>query len=143
MGIGVRYDGLAKKIGVRHEIQGVGMSILIKGNHADLRKEVKKTKRPFASFVQLCFESKLLALPIIESLRQVKIPLYLSLAKDRLGAQVSSVEKFHTPYSIIIGKKEAVEKTVIVRENSTHAQEIVPIDELPKYMKKAEAKLKK
>ncbi|MDR3558041.1 MAG: His/Gly/Thr/Pro-type tRNA ligase C-terminal domain-containing protein, partial [Candidatus Pacebacteria bacterium] len=102
-----------------------------------------RTKRPFASFVQLCFESKLLALSIIESLRQVKIPLYLSLAKDRLGAQVSSVEKYHMPYSIIIGKKEAVEKTAIVRDNSTHAQEIVPIEELPRYMKRAEAKLEK
>jgi len=141
LAIGVRYDGLAKKIGIRREIQGVSISLLIKGDHADLRKPVKRTKRPFSSFVQLCFESKLLALSIIESLRQVKVPLYLSLAKDRLGAQVSSIEKFHTPYSIIIGKKEAVEKSAIVRDNSTHAQEIVSIEELPKYMKKAEKKL--
>jgi histidyl-tRNA synthetase len=141
LAIGVRYDGLAKKIGVRHEIQGIGISLLIKGDHTDLRKEIKRMKRPIASFVQLCFESKLLSLSVIEALRQVKIPLYLSLAKDRLGAQVSSVEKFHVPYSIIIGKKEAVEKTAIVRDNSTHAQEIVPLDELPKYMKRAERKL--
>jgi histidyl-tRNA synthetase len=141
LAIGVRYDGLAKKIGMRHEVQGVGISLLIKGNRADLRKEVKRMKRPVASFVQLCFESKLLSLSVIEALRQVKIPLYLSLAKDRLGAQVSSVEKFHVPYSIMIGKKEAVEKTAIVRDNSTHAQEIVPLEELPKYMKRAERKL--
>ncbi len=141
LAIGVRYDGLAKKIGIRREIQGVGISLLIQGNHTDLRKEVKRMKRPFASFVQLCFESKLLSLSVIETLRQVKIPLYISLAKDRLGAQVSSVEKFHVPYSIIIGKKEAVEKTAIVRDNSTHAQEIVTIEELPKYMKRAERKL--
>jgi histidyl-tRNA synthetase len=143
LAIGVRYDGLAKKIGLRHEVQGVGISLLIKGNRADLRKEIKRMKRPFASFVQLCFESKLLSLSVIEALRLVKIPLYLSLAKDRLGAQVSSVEKFHVPYSIIIGKKEAVEKTAIVRDNSTHAQEIVPIEELPKYMKRAERKLRR
>ena len=141
LAIGVRYDGLAKKIGIRREIQGIGISLLIRGDHADLRKEVKRMKRPFASFVQLCFESKLLSLSVIEALRQVKIPLYLSLAKDRLGAQVSSVEKFHVPYSIIIGKKEAVEKTAIVRDNSTHAQEIVSLEELPKYMKRAERKL--
>jgi len=143
LAIGVRYDGLAKKINIRREIQGVGMSILIKGNHTELRKDVKRTKRPFASFVQLCFESKLLALPIIDALRVAKIPLYLSLAKDRLGAQVSSVEKFHVPYSIIIGKKEAVEKTAIVRDNLTHAQEIVSIEELPRFMKKAEGKIKR
>jgi histidyl-tRNA synthetase len=138
LAIGVRYDGLSKKIGCKKEIHGVGISILIKNTKADLRKEIKKTKRPFASFVQLGFESKLLSLGIIESLRQAKIPLFLSLARDRLGAQVSAVEKFHIPYALIMGKKEAVEKTIIVRNNDTHAQEIVNIDDLPKYMKKLE-----
>ena len=138
LAIGVRYDGLSKKIGAKKEIHGVGISLLIKNNKADLRKEVKKIKRPFASFVQLGFESKLLSLSIIESLRKEKIPLFLSLARDRLGAQVSAVEKYHIPYALIMGKKEAVEKSVIVRNNDTHAQEIVEIENLPKYMKKLE-----
>ncbi len=138
LAVGVRYDGLSKKIGLKKEIHGVGISILIKNNKPELRKEIKKVKRPFASFVQLGFESKLLSLKIIEDLRQEKIPLFLSLARDRLGAQVSAVEKYHIPYALIMGKKEAVEKTVIVRNNDTHAQEIISIDELPKYMKKLE-----
>ena len=138
LAIGVRYDGLAKKIGLKHEVQGVGISIIIKGNKANLRKSVKKMKRPFASFVQLGFESKLLSLSIIENLRQVKIPLCLSLARDRLGAQVSVVEKNHFPYSLIMGKKEAVEKTIIVRNTDTHAQDTIPINDLPKYLKKLE-----
>ncbi len=138
LAIGVRYDGLSKKIGCKKEIHGVGISLLIKNNKSELRKEIKKTKRPFASFVQLGFESKLLSLGIIESLRKEKVPLFLSLARDRLGAQVSAVEKFHIPYALIMGKKEAVEKTIIVRNNETHAQEIIGIDDLPKYMKKLE-----
>lgn len=138
LAVGVRYDGLSKKIGLKKEIHGVGISILIENNKPDLRKEVKKVKRPFASFVQLGFESKLLSLSIIEKLRTVKIPLFLSLARDRLGAQVSAVEKFRISYALIMGKKEAVEKTVIVRNNDTHAQEIVAIDDLTKYMKKLE-----
>ncbi len=138
LAIGVRYDGLSKKIGFKKEIHGVGISLLIKNNKTDLRKEVKKVKRPFASFVQLGFESKLLSLAIIEKLREVKIPLFLSLARDRLGAQVSAVEKFSIPYALIMGKKEAVEKTIIVRNNDTHAQEIVNITDLPKYMKRLE-----
>ena len=84
-------------------------------------------------------ESKLASLGIVENLRKEKVPLYLSLAKDRLGAQVSCIEKYHTPYVIVMGKKEAVDKTAIVRENETHAQELVPIPDLPKYMKKVEA----
>lgn len=138
LAIGVRYDGLAKKINAKRDVQGVGLSILIKGNRPDLRKELKKTKKPFASFVQLGFESKLLSLSVIEQLRLAKVPLYLSLAKDRLGAQVSLIEKNHIPYTVIMGKKEAVEKTVIVRDTDTHAQESVSIEDLSSYMKKLE-----
>ncbi len=138
LAIGVRYNGLSKRINLKREVQGVGISLLIKGSHSDLRKEIKKVKRPFASFVQLGFESKLLSLQVIESLRQVKIPLYLSLAKDRLGAQVSVVEKYHIPYALIMGKKEAIEKSVIVRNVETHAQDIIMIDDLAKHMRNLE-----
>jgi histidyl-tRNA synthetase len=139
LAIGVRYNGLARRLGMNRDIQGLGMSLLIRGGNVSLRKTVTQMKRPVASFMQLGMESKLASLDVIESLRKVKIPLYLCLAKDRLGAQVSANEKYHTPYSILMGKKEAVEKTAIVRRTDTHAQDIVPLDQLTKYMKKAEA----
>ena len=139
LAIGVRYSNVAKRLNFKRDVQGVGISILIKSNKTELRKSVSKVKRPIASFIQLGSESKLASLAIVESLRQIKIPLYLSLAKDRLGAQVSSIEKYHTPYIIVMGKKEAVEKNVIVRKTDTHAQEIVSLADLPDYMKKVEA----
>jgi len=141
LAVGVRYNGLAKRLDMKRDVQGVGISLLIKEEAAALRKPVSRMKRPIASFVQLGLQSKLICLDIIEQLRIAKIPLYLSLAKDRLGAQVSSVEKYHTPYVIVIGKKEAVERTAIVRKNDTHAQDIIPLDDLADYMKKIEVKL--
>lgn len=143
LGIGVRYNGLAKRLAMKRDIQGVGLSLLIKESKDELRKPVTKMKRPIASFVQLSLESKLISLQVIEELRKVKIQLHLSLAKDRLGAQVSNIEKHHSPYVIVIGKKEAVEKTAIVRRNDTHSQDIVPLEELPKHMKKIEGSLNK
>ena len=138
LGVGVRYNSLAKRLSMKRDIQGVGISLLIKNGKNDLRKTLTKVKRPIASFIQLCLESKLLSLSIVEKLREVKIPLYLSLAKDRLGAQVSCIEKYNTPYTIVMGKKEAMDKTVVVRKNDTHSQDIVSLDELGKYMKKIE-----
>lgn len=138
LGLGVRYNGLAKRLELRRDIQGVGLSLLVKGNNQKLRDTVKKVKRPIASFVQLGNESKLACLRVVEQLRLVKIPLYLSLAKDRLGAQVSSVERYHTPYVIVMGKKEALDKTVIVRKIDTYSQDVVPLDKLADYMKKVE-----
>ena len=138
LAVGVRYNGLAKRLSMKRDVQGVGMSILIKDGSSALRKSVSKMKRPIASFMQLGMESKLASLGVIEKLRQAKIPLYLCLAKDRLGAQVSANEKFHTPYTIVMGKKEAIEKTAIVRNTDTHAQSVIPLEDLPKYMKKIE-----
>ena len=138
LAVGVRYNGLAKRLGMKRDVQGAGMSILIKESNPALRKNVSKVKRPIASFVQLGMESKLASLGVIEQLRQAKIPLYLCLAKDRLGAQVSANEKFHMPYTIVMGKKEAVDKTAIVRNTDTHAQSVITLEDLPKYMKKIE-----
>ena len=143
LGIGVRYNGLAKRLNMKRDIQGVGISLLIKEGKGGLRKPVSKIKRPIASFIQLGLESKLLSLDVIERLRRVKIPLYLSLAKDRLGAQVSTIDKYHTPYVIVMGKKEAVDRTAIVRHTDTRSQDIVPLDDLPKYMKGVEDKCSK
>ncbi|MDB5238723.1 MAG: hypothetical protein JWO00_58 [Candidatus Parcubacteria bacterium] len=137
-GIGGRYNGLAKRLGLKKDIQGIGLSLLIKSTNPELRESLKKVKRPIASFVQLGSQSKLMCLDVVERLRQAKIPLYLSLAKDRLGAQVSSVERYHTPYVIVMGKKEAVEKSVIIRKTDTYSQDTVPLDKLPDYMKKIE-----
>lgn len=138
LAVGVRYNGLAKRLGMKRDIQGVGLSLLVKENNAAMRQPLAKTKRPIAAFVQLGLESKLISLYVIELLRLAKIPLFLSLAKDRLGAQVSSVERHHTPYVIVMGKKEAVERTAIVRRMDTHAQDIIALDELAKHMKKIE-----
>ena len=138
LALGVRYNGLSRRLNMKKDLQGVGLSLLIKGSVKGLRDSVKKIKRPIASFVQLGLESKLLSLDIVERLRQVKIPLQLSLAKDRLGAQVSTIEKHHTPYVIVIGKKEAMDKTAIVRRVDTYSQDTVPLADLPDHMKKIE-----
>ncbi len=137
LAIGTRYDGLAKRIGAKKEIPGTGISLLIKGSpKSELKKEVKKTKKPSVYFIQLGFEAKLQSLKIIETLRQAKIPVYQSLSKDKLLAQITTAEKLQIPYTILMGKKEAMEGSVIVRDMTTRSQETVAIDDLVNYMKK-------
>ncbi|TAK58047.1 histidine--tRNA ligase, partial [Patescibacteria group bacterium] len=45
-------------------------------------------------------------------------------------------ERLETPYMILIGKKEAMEESAIVRDMSTRSQETVPLSELAQYVKK-------
>jgi histidyl-tRNA synthetase len=58
------------------------------------------------------------------------------LGRDKFGSQFAHVEKSKVPYVIIMGKKEFIENSVMVRENMTRTQETVPIHELAEYVKK-------
>lgn len=136
LAIGVRYDGLAKRTGYKKEVPGVSLSILVKSSYPELRKELKKVKRPKVTFIQLGFEAKLLSLKVLTLLREAKIPVYQSLSKDKIGVQFSSAEKNSTPFTMIMGKKEALENNVIVRNALTRSQETVALADLAYYMKR-------
>jgi histidyl-tRNA synthetase len=92
-------------------------------------------KPPKVYFIQLGFEAKLKSLCVIEVLRKAKIPVYQSVSKDSLGAQLALAEKMEVPHCIIFGQKEAMDNTVIVRDMKTHSQDTVKIDALSDYIK--------
>jgi histidyl-tRNA synthetase len=153
LAVGMRYNGIARKIGFRKELGAIGMTVSYtkkmssdKSNAHKNKKTATKSstkstlkssmKAPRAYFIQLGFDAKLRSLQVIEMLRQAGIPLAQSLGKDKLGGQIQSAETSNIPYTIIMGQKEARDNTVIVRKMSTRSQEIVPIDKLSAYLKK-------
>ena len=44
-------------------------------------------------------------------------------------------EKMKMPYTLIMGKKESMDNTVMVRNINTRSQEIVPTENLAVYLK--------
>ena len=134
MASGGRYDGLAKKIGLKKDIPAIGIKISSKKiSGAPIRSKIKT---PSFFFLQLGFEAKLKGLNIIEMLRKSKILVYQSLSRDMLGGQIALAEKMRMPYALIMGKKESMENTVMVRDMNTRSQETVPIGNLSTYLKK-------
>ena len=135
---GGRYNNLAKTLGAKKDAPGVGVGLGFE--RLMLYPERKKLspriiKKPKVYFIQLGFDAKVKSLPIIEILRRAKIPVFQSLSKDSLTAQLAQAEQSGVPYVIIFGQKEAIEKTVIVRDMLSHSQENVPISALPEYVK--------
>ncbi|MDO8510250.1 MAG: His/Gly/Thr/Pro-type tRNA ligase C-terminal domain-containing protein [bacterium] len=136
---GYRYDSLAKKMGLsRKEIASAGIILSFKRvlPESDKKITIRVTKKPKFFLVQLGFEAKLKSLMVIELLRKAKIAISHALTKDKLVAQLSIAENNKFPYILIMGQKEAVEGTVVVRDMTTRSQETVPIDHLPKYLEK-------
>ena len=54
---------------------------------------------------------------------------------------MSIAETSEAPYIILIGQKEALENSVVIRNSTTRAQEIVPISELSSHVKSLAKKL--
>lgn len=136
---GGRFDYLAKNLGSKKDVPGVGGAIgvdriIMSPKHKPLEPRIMK--KPKVYFIQFGFEAKLKSLSIIEVLRKARIPIMQSLSKDSLGAQLSVAERLKIPYTIIFGQKEALEGTVIVRDMNTRSQDTVKIEELAEYIKK-------
>jgi len=83
----------------------------------------------------LC-QAKLHSLGVTELLRKSKIPVAQSLSKDSLSVQLGTAERLKIPYTIILGQKEVLEKSVIVRNMETRSQETVLLTKLADYVKK-------
>lgn len=138
LGGGGRYDGLAKTMGHKKPIPGVGCGLgvdrILEASEKPPVPKIKKKAKVY--FIQLGTEAKMKSMNVIETLRCAKIPVSYSLSKDSLGSQLSNAEKLGVPYTIIFGQKEALDNCVIVRDMKNRSQKIIKIEKLADHLKK-------
>jgi histidyl-tRNA synthetase len=135
---GGRYDYLGKMLGSKKDIPAMGMGfgidrVIESPWYSNLKPRIMK--EPEAYFIQFGLEAKLKALNIMEVLRKAKFPVIQAISKDKLGQQLGHAEKLGVKYVMILGQREALDNTVIVRNMETRSQDVVKIDELGKYIK--------
>ncbi len=133
---GYRYNSLGKKLGAKREVPTMGATILVKKSKELTKKViVKNIKKPKFYLVQLGNTAKLKALNVVEMLRKHKIPIYHSITKDKITGQLSGAEYMKATHVLIMGQKEAVENSIVVRNIQTRSQETVTLTDLPKFLK--------
>lgn len=134
---GGRYDPMATRFATR-ETPAVVVSIA-----CELRGKtrVKLDVRPSPSlyFAHLGIEARRKALSVLETLRHADIPVHQSLMYERLGEQMEHAKKNNVSHLLLMGHKEAMEGTVLVREVATNSQEAVPVIDLPGYLRRNKA----
>jgi len=138
LGGGGRYDNLARDLGSKKDIPAFGAAlgldrIIQSPNFSKLTPRI--LKKPKVFFIQLSPEAKMHSLKIIEVLRLARIPVMHSLSKDSLSAQLAIAEKIKVPYTLILGQKEVLDGTVIVRNMSNRSQQSIEIEKLADYLK--------
>ncbi len=133
---GMRYSTLAKRLGYRKNSPAVGAFLSYKKKISYKNSPSHSVPSPEFCFVHLGFNAKLKSLKTVDELRRKRIPTCHCLTKDKLAGQMHTADKLKLPYVIIMGQKEALEGTVMVRDTEDHSQETIPLEELPLYLKK-------
>lgn len=135
---GGRYDYLAKIIGKKDvPAAGGAMGIdRIVQIMKDKNIKLKQEKTPKIFFIQLGPHAKYKSFAIMEMLRKAKMPVSQSISKESLRGQLRIASNLNIPYSLIMGQKEAMENTIILKNMDTMDQEVVPISKLTDYIKK-------
>ena len=139
LAIGERYNTLAKKVWGKKDVPAVGCAILIHPHF--VTKSIKKSESkgeevtPKFYFIQFGNDAKRKSLPIINEMRKAKIAVHQALSKDKLSIQLATAEKMSIPYIIMMGQKEAIEESVVVRNMQTRVQETVHVSLLITHLK--------
>ncbi len=126
---GSRYNELSKHF-FKGSIPSMGAVIRIT---ADTKTEIapfKSNSRPRFVFVHIGDEAKRESMKMADSLRHAHIPLAQAIGIQSLTQQMLFAEKINPPYLLIMGRKEALEHSVILRERSTHTETFVSFDNL-------------
>jgi histidyl-tRNA synthetase len=132
---GGRYNYLGKKVGYKKEFPSCGTTIMYHKKTSEKKADHTKFAAPQFYVVQLGNHAKLRMLNVIELLRKEKIPVYHSLTKEKITGQLSSAEYLGVSHILIMGQKEALESTIVVRSVDTREQETVHTKELAKHLK--------
>lgn len=138
LGGGGRYDNLVEFLGGK-STPAVGCACgmeriawLMKQNSLRFRHK----KKPKIFLAQLGSLAKRKSLKLMESFRKSKISVLESLGRDSLKAQLQIADKEGVRYVLILGHKEALGGTIMIRDMKTGKQEEIKMDSVIKEVKK-------
>lgn len=135
---GGRYDYLSKILSNK-DVPGVGMAmgverIIVILTEKNLLKS--HSKKPKIFFIQIGSLAKQKSLLLMEMFRKANLAVAQSVTKDSLKSQLKIAAKLEVPFILMVGQKEALEETIIIRNMSLGSQDIVPFSKAADFVKK-------
>lgn len=129
LGGGGRYDALVEMLGGQ-STPAVGFALGIERIVLELEAAGVKNPEDARQRVYLASlgePARLAAFRLIEHLLDGGVGAVGAVDRDGIGAQLARADKLGVAYAIIIGQKEVREETVILRDMTSGAQEIIPL----------------
>lgn len=126
LGGGGRYDGLIEQLGGR-PAPAVGLALGLERIIIKLKEQgvkIPPLRRPDVYIAQLGEPAKRKAMRLFEDLRRSGVQVAANFAKDGLKQQMEIAAKLNVRYTLIIGQKEMVDHTIIIRDMEAGMQEV-------------------
>lgn len=135
---GGRYDGLVKLLGGR-DTPAVGFAIGLDRTISLMRERgIKISPKTHSSvfLIQLGDLGKKKSLKLFEKLQKAGIKTAASFSRDRMAPQLKMAGKIGARFALILGQKEALDETIIVRDMVSGIQETVPMEKAINVLKR-------
>jgi|GEM_PF-398170 len=127
---GSRYSDLTRHFfpGAPFSATGAVLQIASEGT-AEKQVRVEKTvpKRLRFSFVHIGDEAKRLSIRLAEDFKHARISLTQDIGVESLTEQLHLAERRESPYLLIMGRKEALEGSAILRNCQTQEETVLPL----------------
>lgn len=139
---GGRYDYLISDLG-GGETPAVGMAMGIERVILAIKEaniEVSPAPTPDVFLAQIGETARKRALRMFEELRKAEISVAANVSKNGLSDQLSLANRAKAKITLILGQKEMIDNTIIVRDMENGSQETIVQDKLVETLKKRLAK---
>lgn len=134
---GGRYNGLVKAIGGR-DTPGIGMGIGIERVIDRIKQEgleLSFTDQPQVFIAQLGDKAKAVALRLMKQLSEAGIPFAEGIDRDGMQQQLKAADRVNVAWAVIVGQKEVIDGTAILRNMESGMQEVVDQEKLAQELK--------
>lgn len=129
---GSRYENITKQF---FDTQLPSVVMVIKLSVAPvLVPSKRKRKPPVFIFIHIGIEAKRISIILAKEFKKLRLPLLQMIGVESLTEQIRISETLHPKYLIIMGRKEALEETVILRQCSSYTEKILPLKSLVQTM---------
>lgn len=138
LGGGGRYDSLIEQIGGR-PTAAVGVAFGLERVVDLIKKENQEFIAPQKADVflaQLGEKASKYVFKLFEKLRQSGLALSADFSSEGLKSQLETADKLKVAYTVILGQKELIDGTIIIRDMESGIQEMVDLDKIVEELKK-------
>ncbi|MEK7060447.1 MAG: His/Gly/Thr/Pro-type tRNA ligase C-terminal domain-containing protein [Patescibacteria group bacterium] len=130
---GSRYNDLVRHFFPSAPFSATGAVIQI-ASEGGIVKKLSPVKLRF-SFVHIGDEAKRISIRLAEDFRKAHVSLTQDIGVESLTEQIHLAERRNSPYLLIMGRKEALENSVILRNRKTQEQTVLPLFGLAERLK--------